>query len=431
MSSDSNQIQSAVQAGQERHLRRLRDACRTSFGGLEPFQGWIADEVETIGGTVDEFRVQEPELSDQPAYRNTLATDAESVRTGTNVVGEFFDDRASTLLLFAHADTDPVTTEHVRAGHGVSETVDRVVAPGIADDVSGLTAILSAIEVVRASSVEAAHKVTVASVLGKQCGVAGTYGLVRRYEPTDGAVYVHPAESGTGLSEIKVGSNGVLEFEITIQGMEPDTNELHHTLFVESGQNSIPVAARLIDHLDEWAGTLDQNYHHPAVDKLAGRSAGVLLGGLDVDEQAVYRVPNTCRIRGVISFPPDAPLETVRDGFETSVTSFVGNEADLSDDRVTVEWGDLIAESAETDLDAPIAEQSALTLESVTGCIPSWYYGHAASDIRYPMQYWGTETLGFGPRAGDMGEPTEWVDRSEYLETVTVLAQLLTTPFEE
>ena len=176
--------------------------------------------------------------------------------------------------------------------------------------------------------------------------------------------------------------------------------------------------------------TLDEKYHHPAVDELAGRSAGVLLGALDVDETAVYRVPDACRLRGVVSFPPGAPLAELQEAFEEVVISFVTNEPALSEDRVTVEWGDLVAESAETDLDAPIAERSSAVLESVTGRAPSWYYGHAASDIRYPMQYWGTETLGFGPRAGDMGEPTEWVDRQEYLETVMALARLLTTPLE-
>jgi acetylornithine deacetylase/succinyl-diaminopimelate desuccinylase-like protein len=154
----------------------------------------------------------------------------------------------------------------------------------------------------------------------------------------------------------------------------------------------------------------------------------MLLGGFDVDETAVCRVPDACRVRGVVSFPPGAPLEEIQEAFREAVTSFVADEPSLSADRVTVDWGDVVADAAETDLNAPVAERTAAVVESVTGRTPSWYYGHAASDIRYPMQYWGTETLGFGPRAGDMGEPTEWVDQSEYLETVTALAQLLVTP---
>jgi len=430
MSSETDEIRSNVQAGRDRHLRRLRDGCRVSFGGLTPLQGWVADELVALGGTTDRFEVAESALTDQPAYRATLAENPDGVRIGPNVVGEFFADHSSTLLLYAHADTDPVAAEHVRAGHGVTATDDRIAAPGIADDVSGLTAILSALEVVADSSLEPAHAVTVASILGKQCGVAGTSELVRRYDPTDGAVYVHPAESGTGLSEIKVGSNGVFEFAITIRGQTPATSELHHTLFAEPGQNPIPVAARLGQHLEEWGETLADRHRHPAIEELTGRSAGVHLGGVDVDETAVYRVPNACTLRGVVSFPPGAQLEAVRDSFEERVTDFVAAEAGLTADRTTVEWGDLIADAAETDLDAPIAQGAATVLESVTDRTPSWYYGHAASDIRYPMQYWDTEALGFGPRAGDMGEPTEWIDRSEYLDTVTALARLLTTPLE-
>ncbi|WP_380676204.1 M20 family metallopeptidase [Salinigranum sp. GCM10025319] len=430
MDADSEQIHAQVLEERSRHLRRLRDGCRVSFGGLEPLQGWVADEVRTLGGAVSEFEATESALVDQPAYRPTLEEDPDAVWTGTNVVGEFFGDQSSSLLLYAHADTDPAAVEHVRAGYGVEETDDRIIAPGIADDVSGLTAILSALEVVEASDAEPSHAVTVASILGKQCGVAGTHELVRRHEPTDGAVYVHPAESGTGLSEVKVGSNGVLEFEVTIRGVQPETSELHHTLFAEAGANPLSVAARLGGHLEAWVSTLDERYHHRAVEELAGRSAGVLLGGLDVDGTSVYRIPDACRLRGVVSFPPGASLEAIREAFEEAVTSFVVDDPNLSTDRVAVEWGDLVADAAETDLSAPVATRTAAVLESVTGRSPSWYYGHAASDIRYPMQYWGTEALGFGPRAGDMGEPTEWVDRSEYLETVTALARLLTTPLD-
>lgn len=430
MGADSEQIHAQVLEERSRHLRRLRDGCRVSFGGLEPLQGWVADEVRSLGGTVSEFEATESTLIDQPAYRPTLDEDPDAVRTGTNVVGEFFDDRSSSLLLYAHADTDPIAAEHVRSGHGIEETHDRIIAPGIADDVSGLTAILSALEVVATIAAKPSHAVTVASILGKQCGVAGTHELVRHHEPTDGAVYVHPAESGTGLSEVKVGSNGVFEFEVMVRGVQPETNELHHTLFAEPGANPLSVAARLGGHLEEWSSSVDDQYPHPAVKELAGRSAGVLLGGLDVDETAVYRVPDACRLRGVVSFPPGAPLEAIQEAFEETVASFVVDEPNLSTDRVTVEWGDLVADAAETDLNAPVATRTAAVLESVTGRSPSWYYGHAASDIRYPMQYWGTEALGFGPRAGDMGEPTEWVDRSEYLETVTALARLLTTRFD-
>jgi acetylornithine deacetylase len=401
-----------------------------SFGGLNPLQGWITDELESLGCTTNQFEVTASALADQPAYRSTLEDDPDELQTGINVVGELFGDCSSSLLLYGHADTDPAATEHVRAGHGVTETGDRIIAPGVADDISGLTAILSALEVVSESSLEPSYSVTVGSVLGKQCGVAGTYELVRRHDPTDGAVYVHPAESGTGLSGIKVSSNGVLEFGVTICGQKPETSEPHHTLFAETGQNPIPVAARLGQHLEEWANTLSERHSHPGVEELAGRSAGIHLGGLDVDETKVYRIPNTCRLRGVVSFPPGAKLDAVRGSFEETVVSFVTTERGLTSDQITVRWGDLVAEAAETDLDAPITGRVATVLRSVTGRTPSWYYGHAASDIRYPMQYWGTEALGFGPRAGDMGKPTEWINQSEYLDTVIALARILTTPLD-
>lgn len=428
--SDHSDLDAHVRHHRDRHLRLLRDGCRISFGGLSTFQSWLGERIESLGGTLTEFSADEDRLHDQPAYRASLAADPDSIRRGPNVVGtDFFDGPSSSVLLYGHADKNPDTDEYVDAGHGVETAGDRVLGPGIADDVSGLTAILSALETVQTADLDPAHAVVFASVLGKQSGVAGTHELVRRRDPTDHAVYVHPSESGGGLSEIKVGSNGILEFALDVTGVDPDTGEPHHPLFVGPGDNPLALAAHLTRHLQSWVGELGGEYHHAGVEDLAGRSTGLLVSDVDVDSPAVYQVPESCRLRGVVSFPPSGSLDAVEASLQQAVSDFVAAQG-LPSDRVTVEWGDVVADSAETDVESPIAETTADVLRATTGTDPSWYYGHTTSDIRYPMHYWGTETLGFGPRAGAMGRPDEWVDSEEYLETVTALARLLTTDIE-
>ena len=47
----------------------------------------------------------------------------------------------------------------------------------------------------------------------------------------DAAVYLHPAESGVGMREIKAFCLGQLDFRITVQGQPPPTNEISHLAF--------------------------------------------------------------------------------------------------------------------------------------------------------------------------------------------------------
>lgn len=431
MGIDQNPVQSQIQSNRDRHLQRLRDGCRVSFGGLESFQGWFAEQLQTLNGVVREFRIDESILHDQPAMHATLRNDLKELRTGPNLTGEFFQEHTSSVLLYAHADTEPVTREYVNDSYGVEETTDRISAPGVADDISGVTAILSAVEAVHRGPVTPKHSVSVASILGKQCGVAGTYPLVRDHDPTDAAVYVHPAESETGLSEIKTGSNGVVEFDIDIQGQTPDTSEHHHTLFAERWYNPIETATQLQTCLYDWVAAMNDRYYHKKVSDLTGRSMGLLFGDLDVTETAAYQVPSSCRLRGTVSFPPNASLTEVQSSFENAVADYIGGNSNLTNQQVALEWGDIVVESAEADLESPVVETTASVLEATTGTEPSYYFGHSASDIRYPICYWGTQTIGFGPKAGAMGKPTEWIDRDEYLDTITALAKLLTTSIDE
>jgi len=432
----AEEIRTHVQSNRNRHLRRLRDGLRASFVTLGLFQDWVAEQLNTLGGSSEEFVVQERALHDQPAYQQTLGDthdddrdrdgneERDGIRIGPNLVADFFDGTGS-LLLFAHADKDPQTFRYLDAGC-LHESDDRLTAPGVADDVSGITAMLSAIGTIQEAGYEPVHTLRVASVLGKQCGVAGTYSLVRQYDATDGAVYVHPAESGGGLSDLKIASNGVYEFEVTIHSVPPETSEPHHTLFARAATDPVGIVCQLCQHLREWADDLDRRYTHRSVEALAGRSVGLLFGDVDTGGTASFQVPESSTLSGVVSFPPGVDLATVRRDFQDTVSTFLQNEGGLQPERYTITRGDIVTESAQVESDTPLVAATRTIVASLTDRTPSTYYGHTASDIRYPLLYWGTPTLGIGPEAGAIGTPEEWIDKGEYLETIATLVGLIT-----
>jgi acetylornithine deacetylase/succinyl-diaminopimelate desuccinylase-like protein len=133
-------------------------------------------------------------------------------------------------------------------------------------------------------------------------------------------------------------------------------------------------------------------------------------------------MPSSCTVRAVLAFPPGVSLNTVERELR-EVVSRAAAETGVS--GVTIRRGDHVADSAAAPENTPTVQTAVRSIDRVTGQSPEFYYGHTASDIRYPMQYWDAPTVGFGPRAGAMGEPDEWVDRKEYLETVSALATFL------
>ena len=124
-------------------------------------------------------------------------------------------------------------------------------------------------------------------------------------------------------------------------------------------------------------------------------------------------------------FPPNARLEKVKAEFSSALNRIAASDAWLSDGHWQLDFGDRIAESAESDIDSRFLTTSAEVMQSLTGRSPKYFYGHSMSDIRYPLLFWQAQAYGIGPISGDLGKETEWVDRDEYLLTIAVLVELM------
>jgi len=420
-------VRDDVCANEAHYLDFLRTGFTMSLEDLTDFQRWIGGRMVGLGMEVEEFVVDHADLVCQPTFRRSLRDSPSVLHGGTNVVGRM---KAGTggpgVLLYAHADKRPETHLWGRSHPEIEEREDRLYGPGIADDVAGITAMLSAIETYLRVGSGARRDLLVGSILGKQWGVFGTYGLVDRYGPLNAAIYVHPAESGSGLRDIKMASNGIMEFCIEIDGRAPDMPEPYQTLFAESSVSAIEKGIYVYLGLKKWADDASQKYRHPGVDELAGRSFALSLARLQAgDENRVFEVPVRCVLQGTVSFPPGARLQVVQEEFEKVFAQLVSNDTWLAQSHARHEWGDLVSESAQSDEESEFLLTALEVVERVTGRRPAYYYGHTISDIRYPILYWSAQTLGIGPLAGDIGRATEWVSRKEYLETIMVIAEML------
>jgi acetylornithine deacetylase len=417
-----------VKSHEVSHINKLREGLRASLKSLEYFQAWIAESMRQIGMQVDEFIVGYEELANQPACQKTLKTNPSHVRQGLNLVGHLpgCSSLGQGILLYAHADKFPETYEWANDQADMIAKDGRLYGLGIADDVSGITAILSSLETLKRLDIECGRDLLVASVLGKQLSVLGTYGLMTRYGPIDAAIYVHPAESGNGLMEIHMASNGLIEFHITIEGQGPHTTDPFQTLFALSAENAADKGVYLFTGLKEWASKASKKYYHSGLEKLTGQAFSLLFSMFTAGtENLVYEIPLRCVLKGTLSFPPNANLKSVQYSFKEAFQLLVNNDPWLSNSHVDFEWGDHIGESAQSDEQSALLQTASRVLEDVTGIEPHHYFGYALSDIRYPILYWNAQALGFGPLCGDIGKKSEWIDQKEYIDTIIAVSQML------
>jgi acetylornithine deacetylase len=426
---DVEALRKEVQANEAHHIDVLRDGLKASFLGRDDFQRWFGGEMERIGMQVDFFEVDPAELLEQPSQRKTLRENPSALNRGLNVVGRVPGKGAGRgVLLFGHADKPPETYEWGREHPDLIEEGNRLQGPGIADDVAGLTAMLSAMEVYKHFGLEPEGDLLVTSILGKQLGVFGTFGLVRRYGPVAGAIYMHPAESGNGLGDLKVASLGMADFVLTVDGKEPETTEPHKTIYSRSGVNAIEKAIHLVGGIKQWAEEWARKpeVQHPELEKAVGQSFAVSFGRfLSGSDNLVYEIPTRCVAQGAINFPPAVRLAEIQKHFEEAVNHMAQADPWLKDDHVHLEWSDIIAESCEADIESHFVRVGRQAITDVTGKTPRYNYGHSVSDLRYPFLWWEADGFGVGPLAGDMNTKTEYVDRKEYLDTIIVVAEIL------
>ena len=178
-SDDLAVIREEVSKNETYHLGLLAEAVRTSFSSLAVFQSWVGEKMRQIGLQVDEFIVDHEELAHQPACQKTLQNDPSTLQSGPNMVGRLAGRNSEGgLLLFAHADKFPGTFDWGRKHPEMVEREGRLFAPGIADDVSGVAAMLSAVEIFCRLGFEVKTDLIAASVLGKQKSLYGTYGFL-------------------------------------------------------------------------------------------------------------------------------------------------------------------------------------------------------------------------------------------------------------
>ena len=102
----------------------------------------------------------------------------------------------------------------------------------------------------------------------------GIYAVLERGYQADAAIYLHPAESGAGLADIKARASGLMYFASRSVGSRRIHPEPTHTPFYHLAVNPLDKAWLAYRALTELAEERAQRVHHPAYDAI-GRATNL------------------------------------------------------------------------------------------------------------------------------------------------------------
>jgi len=245
----------------------------------------------------------------------------------------------------------------------------------------------------------------------------------------ESALYLHPAESGNGLEDIKAFTPGQIVFTLEFTGQKPDTNEPAHTAMSHLGHNPMLDALEVIGELKEYENDRISKIHHPLLDHIVGRSTNLLFSFFEYgNSEAMDKVHDNCKLGCALSIIPGEKLEDIMNEIQERVDSVIHKNEWMKKQRPELKWVSGVS-SASTEPTSPIYQITDKIIENY-GTKAKINPLHTSSDIRNPIVQKGIPTVGFGPICGNLtmcNESNEWVDLEDYFRTLCVTTEIVAT----
>ncbi len=422
-----SRIRATARANRDASIGLLRALVAAGRGGEAAVQALAANAARASGCAIQTIAYEPASVPMIEEYAGASVIDPgerRSVLARRKGAGN-----GRSLIFFAHPDGEPVAGldrwRHDPFAGAIA--AGRMHGWGIADDLAGVAIMLEALRIVIASGGALAGDIILASTPSKR-HARGVSALLHGGVTADAAIYLHPAESGAGMGEIKALASGQVEFRVVIAGRLPPTTEPLQTGFAHQAVNPIDKAFHLTEALRALDARRGARVHHPALHAAVGRSTNLLISHIAAGERhRLARVPLTCEIGCALAFPPPEALAAVRAEIEAALAGACSADPWLSQHPPEVVWESGVT-GAETSPEGPLYRCAAASITAMTGKIPFVNAMHTASDIRNPINQKGIPTIGLGPLCGDLtqnGGVDEWVDVEDYFSAIEVAAAII------
>lgn len=400
-------VLAAAKAREGELIDLLRELVRVRSLSGEPAsdaQQIVKRHLRELGFDIEESADRPSDYVEHPEY---MPPNPPGDGPFVNVVG--VPPTAARHALFAHIDTHVLADGWLTDPFVIEQKGRRLYGLGTADDKGGVAAMLLAASILK--RMDAALPL-IMSLHGKGGGSRGSLPvferLRQRERELDAVLYVHPAETGRGLADIKNAVQGVVDLRLEVRGWRAPPMEigsLDSASWADSG-NALDVCMRALADLRSSVFA----EHAVNVGTMQG---GDRIGSAAEDAAAQFRV------KFVGDDTWSSLLASARQrlaGFTSRLAGRTG-EFELSLTPVAYRTNPGAAR-----WDAPESRALRAAIGSVTGTEPKAYPNHYAGDIRYPIRLLGVPAYGIGSIGGGFYGPNEWVDIDDLVRLAAVVA---------
>jgi acetylornithine deacetylase len=423
----NNFINKEIENNRQRYISLIRELVKISEKGEAALQELIGSKISEIGCNVESFKLLPIQLSPEKEFASE-----ENIELSERIslVGWYPGlGGGQSLMFFAHPDSEEIkgleNWKHEPFGAEVED--GRIYGWGIADDLLGVATMIGALDALVIAGIEFKGDLYLCSSASKR-NARGVTAILNKGYKADAAIYLHPAESGEGLKEIKAFASGILNFRITIMGKSPETTEPGHTVFAHQGVNPLDKAINLIHALKELDSRRGANTYNNALNEAIGRSTNLLISYVNYgDPRFLSRMSDKCVIGASMSFPPEEKMSELMEVIIDTIQIVSQSDSWMKVNPPKIEWI-FGTQAVETPIDHPLYLIASKAIEEVTGIKPHVNPLHTASDIRNPILFSGIPTIGFGSFAGDLvqsGGHDEWIDIESYLDSIKICARII------
>ncbi|MEM9207947.1 MAG: M20/M25/M40 family metallo-hydrolase [Pseudomonadota bacterium] len=385
-------------------LMRLVRIRSQSGETAESAQAVVREYLGTLPYRIEESADRPSRFVDHPEY---MPPNPPGDGPFVNLVGHPTGPRARHAM-FSHIDT------HIIADGWTTEPYEPVIRDGrmyglgTADDKGGIAAML----VAAAALAEVGGPMPVVmSLHGKGGGSRGSLPVFERLRKAraklEGVLYVHPAETGRGLEDIKTEVQGIVDLELSVTGWRAppmEINSIDSASWADGG-NALDACLAAIEHLRTTAfsgvrlnlGKLNGGDRVGSVAETASATFRLKFSGTDTWRALLERGHSE-----LVRFHPSLSRSGAR-GFDLSLQT-VGYRTNPG----KADWA------------SPESLALRDAIEGVTGAAPAAYPNHYAGDIRYPIRLLGVPAYGIGSLGGGFYGANEWVDIDDLVRLTAV-----------
>lgn len=327
-----------------------------------------------------------------------------------NVVAWPQDGMAARHAMFAHIDTHSIDPGWDTKPLEPAILGNRLYGLGSSDDKGGVAAMLVAAGVLAEMG---GPLPVVMSLHGKGGGSRGSLPVFDRLQGTkhgiEAVLYVHPAETGRGLNDIKNAVQGVVDLRLSVTGWRAPPMEIGSidSAAWNDGGNALDMCWKVLEHLRSTAFA-------DVLFNLGVMDGGDRLGAVAQNASANFR----------LKFSGAHTWAGLLEAAQKEIARFTKNLPQTEPSyTISIDAVAYRTNPGEADWNAPVSRVLRGAIEDVTGRAPVAYPNHYAGDIRYPIRLLGVPAYGIGSIGGNFYGPNEWVDIDDLVKLVAVLIQ--------